>query len=421
MSNYYAHETAIIDDGCEVGDGTKIWHYTHICSKAKIGKNCVLGQNVYIGPNVVIGDNVKIQNNVSVYEGITIEDNVFLGPSCVLTNDKYPKSLGSWKALSTLIKKGASIGANATIVCGVTIGENSLVGAGSVVTKDVMIGTTVIGNPAREMSKLSVGIIGCGTVGGAIIASLQNKKNIQVYKYDKFKNGSDFKDISGVSKSDIVFISVPTPFDEDRGVVNTDAVFESFRILNENNFSGIVILKSTVPPSTSRTMQAKYKDMTVVFNPEFLREKTAVEDFYNQKNIVFGVQEAFDQKDDIEKLFNIILNDFNNAKVTYLSYEEAEMIKYSQNLMFSMRVLTCNVIYDACKKYNVDYNIVKESAFYNEPLIGRNIVEVPGPDGKRGIGGKCLPKDLAGFLSFSDNEILKEALKYNKSLGRKIE
>jgi acetyltransferase-like isoleucine patch superfamily enzyme len=147
---YTKHETAIIDDGADIGDGTRIWHWVHICKGAKIGKNCVLGQNVYIGPGVVIGNNVKIQNNVSVYEGISIEDDVFLGPSCVLTNDKTPSAVEeSWKITKTLIKKGASICANATIICGVTIGENSMVGAGSVVTKDVGSNIVVVGNPAK--------------------------------------------------------------------------------------------------------------------------------------------------------------------------------------------------------------------------------------------------------------------------------
>jgi len=147
--NYFKHETAIVDNNVEIGEGTKIWHWVHICSGAKIGKNCILGQNVYIGPGVVIGDNVKIQNNVSVYEGITIEDNVFLGPSCVLTNDKRPKAVGDWKLTETILKKGCSIGANATIVCGVTIGEGALVGSGSVVTKNVESNIIVVGNPAK--------------------------------------------------------------------------------------------------------------------------------------------------------------------------------------------------------------------------------------------------------------------------------
>lgn len=146
---FFKHETAIVDSGVQIGDGTKIWHFSHICSGAKIGKNCVLGQNVFVAPNVVIGDGVKIQNGVSVYEGVTIEDEAFLGPHCVFTNDLWPRAVGPWEISPTLVKKGASIGANATIICGNTLGEYSMVGAGSVVTKSVQPYTLVCGNPAR--------------------------------------------------------------------------------------------------------------------------------------------------------------------------------------------------------------------------------------------------------------------------------
>jgi UDP-2-acetamido-3-amino-2,3-dideoxy-glucuronate N-acetyltransferase len=150
---YYAHETAIIDEGSEIGDGTKIWHFSHIAKGAKIGKNCKLGQNVYIAPGVVIGDNVKIQNNVSLYEGAVLEDDVFCGPSSVFTNifnprSGYPRNSPEFFR-KTLMKTGASVGANATIVCGVTLGSHSFVGAGSVVTRNVPDHCLVYGNPAR--------------------------------------------------------------------------------------------------------------------------------------------------------------------------------------------------------------------------------------------------------------------------------
>ena len=156
MSNF-VHESSYIDEDVQIGEGTKIWHFCHIQKGAKIGKNCNIGQNVYIGSNVIIGDNVKIQNNVSVYEGVIIEDDVFLGPSCVFTNDltpraKYPK--GHKNYVKTIIRKGASVGANATIVCGNVIGTNSMVGAGAVVTHDVKDNTIVIGNPAIEYKKI---------------------------------------------------------------------------------------------------------------------------------------------------------------------------------------------------------------------------------------------------------------------------
>lgn len=155
--SFYVHESSYIDEDVKIGEGTKIWHFCHIQKGAKIGKNCNIGQNVYIGSNVIIGDNVKIQNNVSVYEGVLIEDDVFLGPSCVFTNDltpraKYPK--GHENFIKTVIRKGASIGANSTIICGNTIGENAMVGAGAVVTHDVKANTLVIGNPASEYKNI---------------------------------------------------------------------------------------------------------------------------------------------------------------------------------------------------------------------------------------------------------------------------
>lgn len=151
--NYYAHPSAIIEKGASVGRGTKIWHFSHVMSGAKIGKNCKLGQSVYVGPGVHIGANVKIQNNVSVYPGVTLEDNVFCGPSMVFTNIINPRSeivRNDEKFYhKTLVKEGASIGANATVVCGKTIGRSAFVGAGSVITKDIPDFALVYGNPAR--------------------------------------------------------------------------------------------------------------------------------------------------------------------------------------------------------------------------------------------------------------------------------
>ncbi|MDR2965780.1 MAG: N-acetyltransferase [Treponema sp.] len=153
MSNklFYIHESSYADEGAEIGEGTKIWHFCHIMPGAKIGKNCSLGQNVNIGSRAVIGNGVKIQNNVSVYDDVIIEDDVFCGPSCVFTNVINPRSFVERKHeyKKTIVKKGASIGANATIVCGVTIGEYALIGAGSVVTKDIPAYALVYGNPAR--------------------------------------------------------------------------------------------------------------------------------------------------------------------------------------------------------------------------------------------------------------------------------
>ena len=156
---YYLHESSYVDDNVKIKPGTKIWHFSHIQTGAMIGKNCTIGQNVNIGNNVKIGNYVKIQNNVSVYEGVEIEDYVFCGPSMVFTNVLFPRAefpqRGSEFYAKTLVKKSASIGANATIVCGVTIGEYSFIGSGTVVTKDVPSYSLVIGNPGRVVKKVN--------------------------------------------------------------------------------------------------------------------------------------------------------------------------------------------------------------------------------------------------------------------------
>jgi len=159
MTKVFIHPTAVIDDDVQIGEGTRIWHFTHVMPGARIGKNCTLGQNVFIGANVLIGDGVKIQNNVSIYEGVTLEDDVFCGPSCVFTNVRWPrasKPTPPARYLKTLVRRGATIGANATIICGVTIGEEAFIGAGAVVTKDVPARALVYGNPARVQRWLEV-------------------------------------------------------------------------------------------------------------------------------------------------------------------------------------------------------------------------------------------------------------------------
>lgn len=154
---YFAHSTAVIDEGCTIGEGTKVWHFSHIMPGAVIGTNCNLGQNVVVSPKVVLGNNVRVQNNVSIYEGVICEDDVFLGPSMVLTNVINPRSAVSRKNeyKTTLIKKGATIGANATIVCGNIIGAYAFIGAGAVVTKSVPDYALIIGNPGRQTGWMS--------------------------------------------------------------------------------------------------------------------------------------------------------------------------------------------------------------------------------------------------------------------------
>ena len=157
MKPYFAHETAVIDSDCTIGKGTNIWHFSHIMSNCIIGENCNLGQNIVVSPEVVLGNNVKVQNNVSIYTGVICEDDVFLGPSMVFTNIINPRSAIKRKDQysKTLVKRGVSIGANATIVCGITIGEFAFIGAGAVVLKDILPYALVVGNPSRQIGWIS--------------------------------------------------------------------------------------------------------------------------------------------------------------------------------------------------------------------------------------------------------------------------
>ena len=154
---YFAHETAVIDDGCQIGEGTKIWHFSHIMPNCIIGRGCNIGQNVVVSSDVILGENVKVQNNVSIYTGVECEDDVFLGPSMVFTNVTNPRSavIRRDSFSKTIVRKGASIGANATIVCGLEIGRFSFIGAGAVVTKSVPNYALVVGNPARQIGWMS--------------------------------------------------------------------------------------------------------------------------------------------------------------------------------------------------------------------------------------------------------------------------
>jgi len=155
--DFYAHDTAVIDEGCKIGSGTKIWHFSHIMKDSVIGEKCNIGQNVVISPGVILGNNVKVQNNVSIYTGVVCEDDVFLGPSMVFTNITNPRSavIRRDQYVTTIVRKGASIGANATVVCGHEIGAYSLIGAGAVITRDVKPFALVIGNPGRQTAWVS--------------------------------------------------------------------------------------------------------------------------------------------------------------------------------------------------------------------------------------------------------------------------
>lgn len=155
--DFFAHETAVIDPGCYIGPGTKIWHFSHLMSGCKVGQGCNIGQNVVVSPEVILGNNVKVQNNVSIYTGVVCEDDVFLGPSMVFTNVSNPRSAVNRRGQyeKTLVKRGASIGANATIVCGVVLGSFSFIGAGTVVTKDVPDYALIVGNPGKQIGWMS--------------------------------------------------------------------------------------------------------------------------------------------------------------------------------------------------------------------------------------------------------------------------
>lgn len=192
MKNYTAHESSYIDEGCEIGEGTKIWHFSHIMSNCKLGKNCNIGQNVVISPEVILGDNVKVQNNVSIYTGVICESDVFLGPSMVFTNVINPRSAVNRKSeySKTHVGKGASIGANATIVCGHDIGEFAFIGAGAVITKTVPAYALMVGNPARQMGWMSEfgEKLKFGSEGKAICeatGTIYELKNNQVRKLTK--------------------------------------------------------------------------------------------------------------------------------------------------------------------------------------------------------------------------------------------
>lgn len=186
MNNFFVHPSAIIDEGCQIGEGSHIWHFTHLMTGSKIGNRCNLGQNVFIASGVVLGNNVKVQNNVSVYEGVICEDDVFLGPSVVFTNILFPRSAVVRKGqyVTTHIRKGATIGANATIICGIEIGNHAFIGAGAVVTKNVLPYALVTGSPARQTGWVS-------EMGEKLIFNKEGKAVCSI-------SGDEYKLVNGV-------------------------------------------------------------------------------------------------------------------------------------------------------------------------------------------------------------------------------
>ena len=258
------------------------------------------------------------------------------------------------------------------------------------------------------MESEKVGIIGYGVVGKAVNYTMKNA--YEIIKYDKY---GDYDKLEDTLISDFIFITVPTPFDYKKNIVDLSAVNDSLSFLNNENYKGIVIIKSTLPIGSCDIFIKEY-GLNLVYNPEFLREsKTPFEDFENQVDVVIGTsnENSFFL---VKSLYESVLaNSTNYHKV---SFKEGEMIKYSQNATLASRVAISNVIFDACQYYELDYNVIRKLAFDECDLLGPNMVEVPGPDGKRGFGGKCLPKDIRAFSTVYESDLLKEIISYNDSL-----
>ena len=255
---------------------------------------------------------------------------------------------------------------------------------------------------------MKIGIIGYGVVGKA--ADNTFSKFFETIKYDKFHDLDDFSDLKICN---FIFIMVPTPFDCESNEVDLSSVEESLKKLHDMQYKGIVLIKSTIPPGSCDSFSTKFK-LKIVFNPEFLRESTTPnEDFENQDTIVIGTEST--------KNFDLVRGMYQKVAVSHAKYYqtsalEAEMIKTAQNTMLASRVALANMVYDACEKNGVDYQKVKEIAFDNFDILGPHMVQVPGPDGNRGFGGKCLPKDIRAFSTVYESDLLREIINYNDSL-----
>ncbi len=255
---------------------------------------------------------------------------------------------------------------------------------------------------------MSIGLIGYGVVGKA--ASLTFEKRYKVIKFDKFQDLDPFSDLK-ICK--FVFIMVPTPFDCTKNEVDLSAVNESLNRLKDIEYDGIVIIKSTIPPGTCNSYKDQF-DFDIVFNPEFLRESTTPnEDFQNQDTVVIGTSSEF-VFEQVKEMFSKVL--VPDAKYYHTTTSEAEMIKTAQNTMLASRVALANMVYDACEKNKVDYNLVREIAFDKFDILGPHMTQVPGPDGERGFGGKCLPKDIRAFSTVYNSKLLDSIIDYNDSL-----
>jgi len=255
---------------------------------------------------------------------------------------------------------------------------------------------------------MRIGIIGFGVVGKAAANTFE--KAYKVIKYDKYFELDKFDNLISC---DFVFIMVPTPFDCNIGKVDDSAVIESLQKLQTIGYNKIVIIKSTIPPGSCLEYSKNFK-LNIVFNPEFLRESTTPnEDFENQDTIVIGT-ESKAIFESVKKMYQKVA--VNNAKYYHTLVTDAEMIKSAQNTMLASRVALANMIYNACKENNVDYDKVKEIAFDRFEIIGPHMTQVPGPDGKFGFGGKCLPKDIRAFSTIHSSELLETIISFNDSL-----
>ncbi len=260
---------------------------------------------------------------------------------------------------------------------------------------------------------MKIGIIGYGVVGKA--ADLTFKETFNVIKYDKFQ---DLDEFDRLLFCDFIFIMVPTPFDCKIDKVDDSAVLESLRKLATISYRGIVIIKSTLPPRTCDSYISQF-DLNIVYNPEFLRESTTPnEDFRNQDTIVIGTESR--------KTYSLVKEMYESVAVPHANYyhtsaSEAEMIKCAQNTMLASRVTLANMIFDACEENGINYKKVKEIAFDNFEILGPHMTQVPGPDGSRGFGGKCLPKDIRAFSTVYNSHLLDSIIRYNDSLRNDLD
>ena len=260
---------------------------------------------------------------------------------------------------------------------------------------------------------MNIGIIGFGVVGKAVAKTFSRQNKI--IKYDKFSSYDKFSDLE---KCDFIFITVPTPFDCEDNKTDTSAVFNSLERLEKLNFRNIVVIKSTLPPGTCDKYIPKF-NYRIIYNPEFLRESIDPnKDFAEQDTIVIGAENKKDFEN-TKRLYQEIA--VPNAEYYYTTHKEAEMIKCAQNTMLASRVALANMIFDACEKNNINYEIVREIAFDRFQILGPHMVQVPGPDGKRGFGGKCLPKDIRLFSSIYQSRLLNEIISYNDTLRDDLE